>query len=157
MGFNKANLRKFTMSLNFFDFRNGTTIQEGLLENIPHVQGVYLLFDTNGEFIYVGKGWGDDRVKSHFDKNRKDDYFYDACYWMWLPAFDENEAFAYEKAVYDVHCQLTGQPPKHNEIAPPGIPSAVLFRIEKIKEQCAQEGWINFLATVIDVMYGDYK
>jgi len=147
------------MSINYFDFLGHTTIERGSLEAIPHIQGFYLLFDAKGEFIYVGKGFGDDRIKSHFNKNNVTDYYSDARYWVWIPTYDENEAFAYEKAVYDVHCQITGCAPKHNDISPPGIPSPTdLFRIEAIKgEYRAREDWINFLTTVINLMHGDME
>ena len=139
------------MTANFSDILKGTTIRWGTLESIPHVQGFYLLFDAKREFVYVGQGFGDDRVKAHFDRNRKDDYIEDACYWLWFPRFDENEALAYEKAVYDVHYQITGQPPKHNKISPPGIPpSSAILRMESIKEQCARADWIDFLIAVIE-------
>jgi hypothetical protein len=90
------------------------------IRNIPHEQGFYLLFDVRGIPIYVGEGWLDERIKTHFNSNAGAQYYDDACYCFWVPTFDKNIARAYEKAIYDDFASK-GTPLIRNRERPTGV------------------------------------
>lgn len=90
-------------------------------DEIPRIQGFYLLFDENGHFIYVGKGWLDERVAIHFDpKQPQNTFFEEATYWTAYPTGNENEALKEERKIYDLWKKWTGLPPKRNQNVPEG-------------------------------------
>jgi hypothetical protein len=109
--------------------------------------GFYLIFDANAEFIYTGKGYGDTRVQIHFNMTSEEEYFEDACFWLWFRVDNEDEALAYEKAVYDVYVEEMKKPPKHNTKAPEG---SHRFNAQE-KSYCnllANNDWKGFLSNI---------
>jgi len=105
----------------FLDWLWARPVIEGTLDSIPSVQGFYLIFDKNGDLIYVGKGDLNSRVNVHCNRNAPaGDYFKDAHSWRYFSTWNEDLALTCEQAVYDAYLKRTGKPPKHNERRPEG-------------------------------------
>ena len=58
--------------MNFYEIMNELQIPIMPIENAPDLSGVYLLFDINGSFIYVGKATNlQERLQQHFFDSEK--------------------------------------------------------------------------------------
>jgi hypothetical protein len=121
----------------FFDFITCVPFTFWRLDQIPHAQGFYLIFNASAELIYVGKGYGDIRVPIHFNQATKE-YFNDAYFWLWFQVNDENMALAYEKVVYYSYLKKKKISPRHNRIAPQGSPNF-------LQNILAKQEWKKFL------------
>lgn len=138
------------MTLTFLDLVNHTPFLPCSASDIPHEQGFYLIFDSQGEFVYVGKGWLDVRVKIHFDPTEKKEYYPEACFWCFFETEDEAQALAYELAVYDYHLAETGLPPKRNDKRPPGAATPISRRLDvsTLQDYLAKRDWKAFLRAI---------
>lgn len=135
------------MTLTFLDMVKHTQLEPCSEKEIPHAQGFYLVFDDNGDFIYVGKGWLNIRVNIHFNSNAKDDYFPEACFASFFITNDESQALAYELAIYDAHVEETGSPPKRNRERPSGASTTLSRLLDRptLKDYIARQDWNEFL------------
>jgi hypothetical protein len=130
------------MPITLKDLLQHTIVPWGSLAQIPHTQGFYLVFDQIGKLIYVGKGYGDERVMTHFTPNKPEEYFDEARYWFWYQTNDECRAKAYERAIYDDTVNETGQPPSRNKVRPEGCGDSPYARLVDGE---AVENWSSFL------------
>jgi excinuclease UvrABC nuclease subunit len=134
------------MFLSFIDVIKYVPFIPCRLDQIPHTQGFYLIFNEDAEFIYVGKGYGDERVKIHFNMSSEKEFIDEACFWLWFQTNDEDKALAYERAVYEVYVQKTGTPPKYNKKVPEGARESSQFAM--LENSLAKQDWQNFLSNI---------
>jgi len=87
----------------------------------PEVPGVYMLFDNDGRFVYVGKADNlKTRLSSHFsltETNLLIRVF--ARLYVWEVTASVDVAEVEEGRLYDIWVDSAGYPPLANKVAPP--------------------------------------
>ena len=105
----------------FFEIMKDLHIPLMTIADAPTSSGVYLLFDSNGEFIYVGKAENlRQRLAQHFSGNEKNPAIQEfATFTLWETTNSLEDAEREEGAIFDLWVKLTGAPPVANRITPP--------------------------------------
>ena len=111
-----------TTDFNFFALARDIGLWiSGTVAEAPDSHGVYMLFDQEGRFIYVGKADGlRQRLGDHFSP-QEDNMLIRmlARYFVWEVTPSLETAEAMEGAIYDTWLEQSGYPPLGNRIAPP--------------------------------------
>lgn len=107
--------------MNFFEIMNELHIPLMTITKAPTSSGVYLLFDANGEFIYVGKAKNlKQRLAQHFSGSEKNPVIQKyATFTLWETTNSLEDAEREEGAIFDSWVKITGTVPIANRIAPP--------------------------------------
>jgi predicted GIY-YIG superfamily endonuclease len=108
---------------NFFQLvRNQQIPLAQSLDQIQRSNGVYMLFDSGGEFIYVGKADNlYDRIQEHCSAQEANPYIKGrVAYYLCEPTNNISEAEAFEGQLYDAYVTRTGKAPLANQNKPPG-------------------------------------
>ena len=107
--------------MNFFDIMNDLQIPLMKITDAPPSSGVYLLFDANGEFIYVGKAENlKQRLTQHFSSSEGNPVIQKyATFTLWETTNSVEDAEREEGEIFDLWFALTGTKPIGNKITPP--------------------------------------
>lgn len=109
------------MNWNFFYLVEECSLEIGNIGDAPETPGYYMLFDEQGEFIYVGKAKNlHTRLTAHFGDYEKNDKIKGvAKFAIWESTQNIAQAEEREGYFYDTWVGEKGIPPSANKNKPP--------------------------------------